>query len=110
MRGLEAQPWRGKTGIWGGSDETFYQSERKDCEPPLCHGHREFYVWAFNLFHGFCATDQSSAFVQPNPRVVFRVVCRGVRKEVSAVVTNEIERSNAVVVVGDSFTMDDAGA
>ena len=29
---------------------------------------------------------------------------------VSAVVTNEIERGNAVVIAGDSFTIDDAGA
>jgi phosphoribosylaminoimidazole carboxylase (NCAIR synthetase) len=29
---------------------------------------------------------------------------------VSAVVTNEIERGNAVVIAGDSFAIDDAGA
>ena len=29
---------------------------------------------------------------------------------VSAVVTDEIERGNAVVIAGDSFTIDDAGA
>ena len=36
----------------------------------------------------------------------------GVEKDavVSAVITNEIERSDAVVIAGDSFTIDDAGA
>jgi hypothetical protein len=39
----------------------------------------------------------------------FRIIARK-HAVVSAVVTNEIERGNAVSVAGDSFTIDNAGA